>query len=74
MSNWHLLPVKDLKEHEESTTCECEPKVEFQENGDMLIIHNSFDGREAIEMFNEIINKKRANLTLKTSTNFIYKE
>jgi len=58
MSNWHLLPVNDLKEHEESTTCECEPKIEFQENGDMLIIHNSFDGREAIEMFNEIINKK----------------
>ena len=58
MSNWNLLPVKDLKEHEESTTCECEPKVEFQENGDMLIIHNSFDGREAIEMFNKIINNK----------------
>jgi len=43
---WHILPINDLKEHIELTTCECEPKVEFQPNGDMLIIHNSFDGRE----------------------------
>lgn len=56
MSNWHILPTNDLKDHEESTTCECEPKVEFQENGEMLVIHNSFDGREAVEMANEIIN------------------
>ena len=54
--DWHLLPLNDLKEHEESTTCECEPKIEFTENGDMIIKHNSFDGREAIEIFYEIIN------------------
>lgn len=54
--NWHLLPCNDLKEHEESTTCKCAPKVEFQQSGDMLIVHNSFDRREAVEMFNEIIN------------------
>ena len=47
---WHLLPVNDLKEHEEKSTCECSPSVEIQENLDMLIIHNSFDGREAIEL------------------------
>ena len=41
----HILPVNDLKQHEESTTCECLPSVEF-ENGEMLVIHNSFDGRE----------------------------
>jgi len=40
-----IIPLKDLKEHEELSTCECCPSVEF-ENGEMLIIHNSFDGRE----------------------------
>jgi len=53
--NCHILPINDLKEHEELTTCECEPKIDILDNGDMLIIHNSFDGREAIEMVKEII-------------------
>lgn len=52
----NILPRNDLKEHEESTTCDCEPKVIF-ENGEMIIIHNAYDGREAIEIFNKIINK-----------------
>lgn len=55
--NWHVLPVDDIDEHEEATTCKCEPRVEHI-NGNMVIIHNAFDGREGIEMFNEIINKK----------------
>lgn len=58
--NWHLLPTNDLKPHEETSTCGCEPNVEILENGDMMIIHNSFDGREAIEMFNDIINSNNA--------------
>mgnify|MGYP003402519020 FL=1 len=41
----HIIPINDLREHEELTTCDCSPKVEF-ENGEMIIIHNSFDGRE----------------------------
>lgn len=53
---WHILPVNDIKEHDESSVCNCEPKTEIQENGDILIVHNSYDGREAIEMANEIIN------------------
>lgn len=52
--NWHVTPVGDLKEHEESTTCKCEPKV-LHENGDMIVVHNSFDGREGIEVVNEIL-------------------
>ena len=56
--NWHLLPINDLKEHEDSTTCDCNPNVEFHEDGDMIVIHNSYDGREALEMANEIINSK----------------
>ncbi len=44
----HVTPINDLKPHEESTTCECCPRVEF-ENGEMIVIHNSFDGRELLE-------------------------
>lgn len=51
----NILPRNDLKPHEETTVCECIPKVVF-ENGEMIIIHNSFDGREAVEIANEIIN------------------
>ena len=44
----HIIPIKDIQEHEESTTCNCYPSVEF-ENGEMIIIHNSYDGRELNE-------------------------
>lgn len=44
---YHVLPIDDIKPHEESSTCPCCPKVEILEsNGEMVIIHNSFDGRE----------------------------
>ena|SRR5690606_23827798 len=44
----NIIPVNDLKEHIENSTCGCNPKVEF-ENGEMIIIHNSYDGRELRE-------------------------
>lgn len=53
----HILPINDLKEHEESSTCECCPKL-IIENGEMIFVHNSFDGREIIEEVNEILNNK----------------
>ena len=41
-----VTPNNDIIEHDaESTTCECEPRVIF-ENGEMIIIHNALDGRE----------------------------
>lgn len=49
---WHILPVNDSDQHEELTTCKCFPAVEFVENGNMLVIHNSFDGREKFEINN----------------------
>lgn len=54
--NYHVLPKNDLETHEQSTTCKCEPTV-LHENGNMIIVHNSFDGREGIEWTNEILNK-----------------
>lgn len=44
----HILPINDIKEHQELSTCECGPRIEF-ENGEMIIVHNSFDGREKYE-------------------------
>ena len=41
----NILPNNDLKEHIEDTTCECNPNLIF-ENGEMIVIHNSYDGRE----------------------------
>jgi hypothetical protein len=44
-----VLPLNDIMPHdEESTVCPCGPRVEFI-NGEMLITHNSFDGRELAE-------------------------
>jgi abortive infection bacteriophage resistance protein len=53
----HILPINDSDTHEESTTCKCEPKV-INENGNMIIVHNSFDGRELVEEFNSILEIK----------------
>lgn len=54
---WHVLPINDLEPHEETTTCKCDPIVEFI-NDNILVIHNSFDGREGVEIVNEILNPK----------------
>jgi len=43
---WHILPVEDIEEHDEHVACKCDPRIEVVDNGDILIIHNSFDGRE----------------------------
>ena len=43
---YHVLPINDIKSHQEESSCICSPTVEIVESGDMLIIHNSFDGRE----------------------------
>lgn len=46
---WNILPVNDLIEHSNDSTCECHPVVEIMEDGDILCIHNSYDGRERKE-------------------------
>lgn len=54
MATYHIVPINDLEPHqEEGTTCKCEPKVIFPEGGDMLVVHNSFDGREILEKVEE---------------------
>lgn len=46
---FHILPIDDLEEHLEKSTCKCLPKSEILDNGDIMITHNSFDKREVIE-------------------------
>ena len=50
----HVTPIGDTKPHIDSTTCECNPSVQIVE-GDMICVHNSYDGREGLELANEIL-------------------
>ena len=56
----HVYPIDDFKDHLLESTCDCNPAVTIQ-NGEMIICHNSFDGREIIEEVNEILNTKINN-------------
>lgn len=51
----HIIPINDLKTHTEvGSQCECKPSVKI-ENGEIIVIHNSFDGREGVEWVNEFL-------------------
>ena len=52
----HILPIGDLKDHEESSTCGCMPQI-ITENGTMICIHNAYDNREFIEQLCDEVNK-----------------
>lgn len=46
----HVLPVGDLREHQETRECWCRPRVEQQpEWRSALVTHHSMDGRELVE-------------------------
>ena len=45
---YHVLPIDDIEEHNESDSCKCNPLIEIYEL-DKVIIHNSFDSRELNE-------------------------
>lgn len=48
--NTHVYPVHDLKPHDtDSRQCWCIPLLEHRENGSVIVIHNSSDGREITE-------------------------
>lgn len=51
----HVIPLNDLKPHEETSLCNCYPKI-VMENGNMIFVHNSYDKRELVEQVKEIIN------------------
>lgn len=44
-----VVPLDDLLEHsDEGTECWCDPRIEVEGAG-LLVVHNSFDGREIRE-------------------------
>lgn len=58
----HVVPVNDDGEHEERLLqgyeCKCNPKIEAAHDS-ILVIHNSFDGREGVEIVNEILKQPK---------------
>ena len=47
----HVVPINDPPGHlTEGIACACCPKVEHYDNGNTLVIHNSWDGREILEL------------------------
>lgn len=50
----YIYPNNDTQEHiKDSMDCDCQPKADVTD-GYFRIIHNSFDGREAVEWAKEI--------------------
>lgn len=56
MSGIHVLPRRDVMDHEETHDCPCGPRVEWIDPdtglaypGGPVVIHHSLDGREAKE-------------------------
>lgn len=45
---WHIVPEHDMREHEESDACWCDPDIE-EDDGHVCVIHHSADGRELYE-------------------------
>jgi hypothetical protein len=46
----HVLPVNDLRPHEETRWCPCRPSLERPvEGAGVVVVHNSWDGREITE-------------------------
>ena len=46
----HVYPLNDLEEHDlEGTQCKCEPRIIAEPNAEMIVVHNSFDGREGVD-------------------------
>ncbi len=45
---WNVVPVKDMREHEEHVSCWCKPSIHRERRG-RVIVHNSMDGRELVE-------------------------
>ena len=47
-----VMPVNDLREHIPGTHCPCKPTIEIV-GANLVIIHNSWDGRELIEQIED---------------------
>lgn len=55
---WHIHPYDEPDHLHCLNDCSCEPKLD-ERNGIMIFLHNSFDGREGVELANEILNNAK---------------
>ena len=56
----HVMPANDMKPHEQSVNCHCNPRIESEdEDGEPLdgivCVHNAFDRRELREQRREAL-------------------
>lgn len=52
---WHVFPTDERDRHElTGTNCPCNPRIETRDT--IIVVHNSWDGREAVEIANDILN------------------
>jgi hypothetical protein len=50
MADVHVLPINDLRDHEETRLCWCIPVLIGEDDiPDMVVVHHSIDGRELVE-------------------------
>ena len=56
MATVHVIPLNDLKEHVQESTCECGPQAKIVEGG-MVITHMAFDGRHLVEQAEELLHQ-----------------
>ena len=54
----HILFLTYTKSGQEYSQCSCEPWFRVLPNGNTLVVHSSFNGREGVEWANEILNNK----------------
>lgn len=43
------LPENDFKEHQLGGMCHCWPELIFMDNGEIVVLHNAYDGRTGVE-------------------------
>lgn len=54
----HVYPVNDLKPHDTTgNPCPCDPAIDLKNR---LVVHNSYDGREAVEAAERILEAEKA--------------
>ena len=51
----HVVPFEDLKTHNLSFICSCNPTFETYPNGNIIASHNSYDRREIDDFIVEIL-------------------
>jgi hypothetical protein len=54
----HVHPLNDSAQHDLSdtgNTCKCNPRVIIEFDSEIIVVHNSFDGREGVEWANELL-------------------